>query len=174
MPLPTSRERNYAPLSQLVAADLNAIQDGIVRHEVAQRANRSRTYQMTEAWPHPFTVAAGTGYATAVSGIIRVPLWRLLAGERITSVACRLVDNNPSDHVTLKLFRLDDTAVSPSGTQVGSTQTSVNGSVQLLTLSGLTETVLAGRTYYVELEVSHVSHVLRRVIETTDVPVGLT
>lgn len=174
MPLPTSRNTTYAPGSQVKSDDLNDIQDGVVRHELGQRGNRSRTYQMTDAWPHSFTVAAGTGYFTAVSGIVRVPLKRLLAGERITSVACRLVDNNPTDHVTLKLFRLDDTAVSPAGVQIGATQTSVNGSVQLLTLSGLTETVLAGRTYYVEMEVTHISHVLRRIIETTDVPVGLT
>jgi hypothetical protein len=174
MALPTSRDVTLAPGSQVPATLLNNAQDAIVRHELGQRGARSRTYQMSEVWPHSFTIAAGTGYATAVSGIIRVPLRRLLVGERITSVACRLVDNNPIDHVTLKLFRLDDTAVSPAGVQIGATQTSVNGSVQLLTLSGLTETVLAGRTYYVEMEVTHISHVLRRIIETTDVPVGLT
>lgn len=174
MSLPQNRNRTYSIGSAVVASDLNDFQDQIIGLWSGRRTPRTRTYQMNSPWPHSFTIAAATGYATAVSGIIRVPLRRLVVGERITSVACRLVDNNPTDHVTLKLFRLDDTAVSPAGVQIGATQTSVNGSVQLLTLPGLAETVLAGLTYYVQMEVTHISHVLRRIIETTDVPVGLT
>jgi hypothetical protein len=89
-----------------------------------------------------------------VGEIMQIPL-ELDEGNRITSVSARVLE--AVDHVSMRLWRIDANAQTPSRTQLGATQTSVGGGLyETLAISGLAEDVPAGFVdYYVEFTVTN-------------------
>lgn len=91
--------------------------------------------------------AAGSGWVNP-GGNVRLgfPI-SLKVGDRIKSVSCELRDTAGANTIQMKLWQNTTPA---AAVQVGATQTSAgDGTIQTLTLSGLTQTQAAGEYYVV-------------------------
>lgn len=111
----------------------------------------------------PGDVTGGT--ITKAGGIVQVatvtsgahwqtPLDGLLTGERFKAVTFYFGKVNAITTTTIKVFRVNGTL--GTSVQIGSTQNSSSAGIQLLTVSGLAETVAAGSSYYLDIQMGTV------------------
>ena len=116
MALPLTRNTTYAPLSQVLSADLNAIQDMIVegKHGVIRKIVPANFGQGTGA------SANGGRMILAANETVDVALGPLTVGDQITNVFIVLDAPDADDFVT---FRLHD----QGGTSVGALGSSTLG-----------------------------------------------
>lgn len=152
MPLPDSRETTYAAGSQVKSVDLNKLQDSIV-----QGSHPDYTIPLPAVDAEPGSGAARQ--QTDLANILQATGDAILAfiplpvrvGEKLKSVKATVQPTVGT--VSLKVWKLQKTAALTL-TQLGSTQTSSGTTVQDLSVTGLTEVIAAGFSYYAILYTS--------------------
>ena len=155
MSLPSSRNTTYAPGSQVLSADLNAIQDGVVNlyagyHQqitIQIPAVLGSAQDSTASWAKP----PGSAYISYNTGgaddVWHVPIV-LRQGQRIK--ACRgYVRDNSGSGGTVVTMTLRKGKTTGTESSIGSPAASSGaGADQTLTIGSLTEVVGAGESFY--------------------------
>lgn len=158
MALPTSRNTTYAAGSQVKSADLNDLQDKVIDEYTYRKALRTRKVHWSAGIqdPEEFGTVLWDAVSSGTSGYIQtnsggqLSHWYmpidLEVGQRLRAVRARVRTHN-TEWITLSVKRLNG-----DGTEtVLGTDNSTTGSgviYENVTVTGLTETVVAGSHAY--------------------------
>jgi hypothetical protein len=167
MPLPTSRNRTYAPGSQVFSEDLNDIQDVIVDAHV-NGARGDRTDHIPATSGHGTSITPGEEGVTfpSVVNAWQIDL-RLETGQRLKSVSA-LVDPAGASAMTMQVRKRSAAGVN---TQVGASATSTGAALQTISIAGMAEVVGSAHDhYYVRISPGQTSDQVFSLLVTTDVP----
>lgn len=161
MALPTTRNRTYAALSQVVSGDLNDLQDWIVNLYAGKHSDRTKliTPSFFGAAAAGLWIAENTGSPatfylkpTGTADMeIAIPLE---VGERIKELHVYIYSND-TNSVVMEGYKQSIVGGSApgAGVQLGSTQTinTASTNIRKMSITGLTETIAADTKYLIYL-----------------------
>lgn len=163
MALPTSRNRTYAALSQLVSGDVNDLQDWIVNLYAGKHGDRTKLITPSDfgaggsaygGWTAELSGSPSTFFLkpTGTDNLaIAIPLE---VGERIKELHVYVYAND-TNSIIMEAYKQSIVGGSApgAGVQLGSTQTinTASTNIRKMSITGLTETIAADTKYLIYL-----------------------